>query len=94
MSEEAQPVAKPAAPIKATWLLLGVTWLLFFVPIVGLGIVGWVVNFAAFIMSIVVMTRGAVPMGVTQLICTIIVSPIMYFVGLRILGEALNSGVN
>ena len=47
--------AKAQTPIKAAWVLVLIAWILFLVPFPGLGIIGWVVNFAAFIMAIVVL---------------------------------------
>lgn len=71
---------------KAVWILLAVTWLLFLVPIPGLGIVGMVLNFVAFVVAIVVITRGETTKGIVQIVCTIIVSPVIYMIGLAILG--------
>ena len=80
-----------AAPVRAGWILLGIAWLLFLIPFPGLGIVGWVVNFAAFILAIFVLIKGRTGAGVAQLICSIVASLIVYFIGvalfLAILGE-------
>ena len=70
------------APVAAGWITLGVTWLLFLVPIPGLGLLGWVTNLVAFILAIIVMTRDEVAHGAGQLVCSLVVSPIVYFIGL------------
>lgn len=70
------------APVTAGWVLLGVTWLLFLIPFPGLGIVGWMLNLVAFIVAIVVMTRDEVAHGAGQLVCSLVVSPIVYLIGL------------
>jgi hypothetical protein len=70
------------APVTAGWVLLGVTWLLFLIPFPGLGIVGWMTNLVAFIVAIIVMTRDEVAHGAGQLVCSLVVSPIVYFIGL------------
>ena len=70
------------APVTAGWVLLGVTWLLFLIPFPGLGILGWVFNLVAFIVAIVVITRDEVAHGAIQLVCSLVVSPIVYFIGL------------
>ncbi len=70
------------APVTAGWVLLGVTWLLFLIPFPGLGILGWVVNLVAFIVAIIVITRDEVAHGAIQLVCSLVVSPIVYFIGL------------
>jgi hypothetical protein len=75
---------RESAPIAAGWITLGVTWLLFLVPIPGLGLLGWLGNLAAFILAIIVMARGETAHGVGQLVCSLVVSPIVYFIGLAL----------
>ncbi|MCK2183639.1 hypothetical protein [Halomonas getboli] len=80
------------APIKAVWILLLIAWVCFLVPFPGLGLfLGAPLNLVAFIIAIVVITRGRTGTGITQLICTLVVSPIVYFIGLAVFGAALNS---
>lgn len=76
-------------PVKAGWICLLVAWALFLIPIPGLGLIGWALNLAAFIISIIVMVKGRVGAGVVQMVCSLAVSPIIYFAGLRILGYFL-----
>ncbi len=76
-------------PVKAGWTCLFIAWALFLIPVPGLGLVGWAVNLAAFIISIIVMVKGRVGSGVTQMVCSLAVSPVIYFVGLGILGHFL-----
>lgn len=76
-------------PVKAGWICLVVTWALFIIPIPGLGLVGWAFNLAAFIISIIVMVKGRVGAGVAQMVCSIAVSPIVYLIGIGILGHFL-----
>lgn len=76
-------------PVKAGWICLTVAWALFLIPIPGLGMIGWAFNLAAFIISIIVMVKGRVGAGVAQMVCALTVSPIMYFIGLGILGHIL-----
>lgn len=73
------------APVTAGWVLLAVTWLMFLVPIPGLGLLGWVVNLAAFIVAIIVMAKGETTHGVIQLVCSLVVSPFVYLIGLAVL---------
>lgn len=73
------------APVTAGWVLLGVTWLMFLIPFPGLGILGWVVNLAAFILAIIVMSKGETVHGVVQLVCSLVVSPVVYLIGLVIM---------
>lgn len=84
-------IATPrSAPIKATWICLIIAWVLFLLPIPGAGLfVGWPLNLVAFILAIVVMTRGRTAGGLIPLLASIIVSPIVYFIGLAIFGAAI-----
>ncbi|MDN3526027.1 hypothetical protein QWY79_12205 [Halomonas sabkhae] len=80
------------APTKAVWILLVIAWICFLVPFPGIGLfLGAPLNFVAFIIAIVVITRGKTGVGITQLILTLVVSPIVYFTGLAIFGAALDS---
>lgn len=81
------------APIKATWICLGIAWVLFLLPIPGAGIfVGWPLNVVAFILAIVVMARGRTMPGLAPLICSLVVSPIVYLIGLAVLAGTVASG--
>ena len=60
-------------------------WVLFLIPVPGIGVIGWALNVAAFIISIIVMVKGRVGAGVAQMVCVLVVSPLLYFVGLGIL---------
>ena len=70
------------APVMAGWLTLGGAWLMFMIPFPGLGMLGWAVNLAAFILSIIVISKGETAHGIGQLVCSLVVSPIVYFLGL------------
>jgi hypothetical protein len=76
-------------PVKAGWICLIAAWALFLIPIPGLGLIGWALNLAGFIISIIVMVKGRVGAGVAQMVCALTVSPIIYFIGLGILGHLL-----
>lgn len=82
--------ANKPAPVKATWICLAIAWLLFIIPIPGVGLfVGWPLNLVAFILAIVVMARGRTAGGLIPLLASIIVSPVVYFIGLAVFGAAL-----
>lgn len=80
------------APVKATWVCLIVAWVLFLIPIPGSGFIGWPINLVAFILAIVVMARGYTTKGLIPLIASLVVSPIVYFVGVSLLAGAALSG--
>jgi hypothetical protein len=79
------------APIAAGWITLGITWLLFLIPFPGLGILGWVGNLVALVLSIVVLAKGETAHGVGQLVCSLVVSPIVYFIGLVLFVGAMGA---
>ena len=83
------PSCRQEPPVKAGWICLAVAWALFLIPLPGLGLVGWAFNLAAFIISIIVMVKGRVGAGVAQMVCSLVVSPLLYVVGLGILGQVL-----
>ncbi len=87
--EKTEIVDSQKAPIKAGWICLAVAWALFLIPLPGIGVIGWAFNLAAFIISIIVMVKGRVGAGVAQMVCALAVSPIIYLVGLGILGHFL-----
>lgn len=85
--------APRSAPVAATWICLGLAWLLFVVPVPGAGLfVGWPLNLVAFILAIVVMSRGRTAAGLVPLIMSLVISPVVYFIGLAIFAVALSSG--
>lgn len=91
MSSTDPTQAKPA-PIKATWITLVIAWILFLLPIPGVGLfVGGTLNLVAFILAIVVMARGRTVGGLIPLISSLVLSPIIYFIGLAIFGAAVSS---
>lgn len=84
--------ASPAG--KAAWITLAIAWLCFLVPFPGLGLfLGWPLNLVAFILAIVAMAKGGAMKGLFQLLGSIIVSPIVYFVGLAIFAGTV-SGIS
>ncbi|WP_290518921.1 hypothetical protein [Alcanivorax sp.] len=82
------------APVKAGWILIFTCWLCYLVPIPGLGLLGMALNFAAFVVSIVVMTRGKVGMGILLLVASVLFSTAIYFVGLAVFAGAVNEVMN
>lgn len=72
-------------PVRAGWICLAIAWALFLIPVPGIGVIGWALNVAAFIISIINMVKGRVGAGVAQLVCVLVVSPLVFFAGLSIL---------
>ncbi len=79
---------------RAAWTLLIIAWAFFLIPIPGLGWLGWVLNFVAFILAIVALSQGGVKAGLWQLLASLIVSPIVYWViGLPLMADLLVHGI-
>ena len=72
---------QPNTAGKAAWICLGIAWLAFLLPVPGLGFVGWALNFVAFILAIVAMSKLGAMAGLFQLLCSLLVSPFVYLIG-------------
>lgn len=82
----------PSAAPKAAWVCLAIAWICFVLPIPGLGLfVGWPLNLVAFILAIVAMSKRGAMAGLFQLLSSLVVSPIVYFVGLAILAGSIGA---
>lgn len=90
---ETAPVAQGTnAAAKAAWVCLGIAWLTFLLPVPGIGIfIGWPLNLVGFILAIVAMAKRGAGAGLFQLIASLIVSPIVYFVGLAVLAGSIGA---
>lgn len=70
---------------KAAWICLAIAWVCFLLPIPGTGIfIGAPLNLVALILAIVALSKFGAKGGLPQLLCALIVSPIIYFIGLSI----------
>jgi uncharacterized protein len=83
-AQDNKSLTTTSAPVRACWITLFIAWACMLIPIAGLGMVGAALASAAFFISIIVMLKGQVGIGVIQLVLTILVSPILHFVGLWI----------
>lgn len=83
-----------STPGKATWILLIIAWVLFIVPLPGLGWIGWALNLVAFILSIVALSQAGVRAGLWQLLASLIVSPIIYsLIGIPLMAALITHGM-
>lgn len=71
---------------QAAWICLVIAWATFIIPFPGIGLfIGWPLNFVAFILAIVAMSRNGANAGLWQLLASLIASPVVYFIGLAVL---------
>src|SRR4051794_18806962 len=74
-----QPAKSPTRTLSmVSWILLGITLLVSFIPFVGCGswILVWPVAITAIILGIIVMTRGRTGQGILIILAAIVVVPI------------------
>jgi hypothetical protein len=76
--------------VKPAWIVLIVGWVIMLLPIPMTGWLGGVIaGIGGAILAIVNLVRGVVGIGIVQLLCALIVTPIVYWIGLAIFGAAL-----
>lgn len=86
-------VEKKKAPIAAAWVCLVLAWVFMLLPIPVLsGMAGWSLNLVAFILAILIISKGRTGSGIFLLGGTVVVSPIVYFIGLALLAAAIEAG--
>ena len=90
-NEIAAPADAPKVPAaRAAWILLFLAWACFLVPLPGIGLfIGGPLNLVAFILAIDALSKGGVRSGLFQLVCSLLVSPIVYFVGWALMAALL-----
>lgn len=90
-----QMASQNTAPVKAAFICLFLAWAMAILPI---PFVSWwgmfTFNIIAFILAIICMSKNAVKNGSMVLAGTIVGTPIMYFVGLAVMGGMIGSAVS
>ena len=96
------PVQRPAASAGGSkalsvvsWILLGVTFVISFIPFLGCGtwVLAWPVAIAAIIMGIIIMTRGKTGQGILIILAGLLIVPLTFlgqFASLAIFGGAVD----
>lgn len=75
---------------RSAWICLAIAWLCFLIPVPGTGVfAGWPLNVVAFILAIVAMAKGGAKKGLFQLLGSIVLSPVVYLIGVGILAAAI-----
>lgn len=73
-----QPSQNVKGLVVTSWILLGVTFVISLVPVLGCGswLLAWPVAVATLVMAIVILTRGGKTQGIAILIASILIVPI------------------
>ena len=94
-----QRPATPAGGYKTlslvSWILLGVTFFISFIPFLGCGtwILAWPVAVAAIIMGIIILTRGGTGQGILIILAGVLIVPLTFlgqFASLAIFGGTVD----
>lgn len=96
MSDAATAVSRTpnSSLVKPAWIVMIVGWLVMFIPFPGTGIIGIIIaGMGGVILGIVNLVRGVVPVGIAQIVCAFVVTPIVYFITLAIFGAALLTSI-
>jgi len=80
--------------VKTAWIVLIVGWVIMLLPIPFTGWIGWLVaGVGGCVLAIVNLVRGVVGIGIAQLLCALIVTPIVYWIGLAIFAGSVVSAI-
>ena len=89
----AQTAAAENTAGKAAWVCLAIAWIAFIIPFPGTGLfIGLPLNLVAFILAIVAMSKSGTGAGLWQLLASLILSPLIYFIGIAFLAGFLGIG--
>ena len=88
------PSPTNSAPVKAAVVCLILAWIFALLPIPFISMMGMIaMNIVAFILAVICLTKSAVKPGVGVLVGSLVVTPLMYFLGLAVLGAGLGGVV-
>ncbi len=81
--------------VKPAWIVLIVGWVIMLVPFPGTGwIGGMIAGIGGCVLAIINLTRGVVGIGVAQLLCALLVTPVVYWIGFTIFAGSVLSAVS
>jgi hypothetical protein len=76
--------------VKPAWILLIVGWFIILLPIPFTGWLGWLIaGVGGAVLAIINLVRGVVGIGIAQLVCAIVGTWIVWWIGLAIFGASL-----
>jgi hypothetical protein len=94
MNETATKPAPDTSLVKPAWIVIAVGWVILLLPIPFTGWIGWLIALVGgSTLAIINLTRGITGAGVAQLVCAVIGTFIMYWIGLTIFAGAVTSAI-
>lgn len=80
--------------VKTAWIVIFVGWIIILLPIPFTGWLGWLIaGVGGSVLAIINLVRGVTGVGVAQLVCAIVGSWIVWWIGLAIFGAAMVSAI-
>jgi hypothetical protein len=84
------PKAPDMSLVTPAWILLIVGWVIILLPIPFTGWLGWLIaGVGGAVLAIINLVRGVVGVGIAQLVCAIVGTWIVWWIGLAIFGASL-----
>jgi len=81
--------------VKPAWIVLIVGWIIILLPIPFTGWLGWLIaGVGGAVLAIINLVRGVVGIGIAQLVCAIVGTWIVWWIGLAIFGASLVGVLN
>lgn len=86
-----ETAAKPvdASLVKPTWIVLIAAWVIILLPIPFTTPIGWIVSIGAAVMAIISLTRGVVGIAIAQLVCALVGTWFVSWIGWAIFGASV-----
>lgn len=95
MNEVPSTPAQDTSLVKPGWVVLIVGWVIMLVPFPGTGwIGGMIAGIGGTVLAIINLTRGLTGVGIAQLLCALLVTPVVYWVGFMIFAGSVVSAVS
>jgi hypothetical protein len=80
--------------VKPAWIVLIVGWIIILLPIPFTGWLGWMIaGIGGAVLAIINLVRGVTGVGIAQLICAIVGTWFVWWIGLAIFGAAVVSAI-
>ena len=89
MNETAATKPVDTSLVKPTWITLIAAWVIILLPIPFTTPLGWIVSIGAAVMAIISLTRGVVGIAIAQLVCALLGTWFVSWIGWAIFGASV-----